>query len=118
MDDATTTMIEMGSVVNFASRHLFLISFKLQSQWASRCSIWWCCRQTNLVSCWIDCQKFEKGACLGSAMVLLDAVRHDYSKTGLGSVVCPLDAEFWATAWFSQGLVLLGSNDDCSSLGF
>jgi hypothetical protein len=30
-------------------------------------------------------------------MVLLDSARHDYSKTGLGLVVGPLDAELWAT---------------------
>ena len=39
------------------------------------------------------------------AMVLLDSARHDYSKTGLGLVVGPLDAELWATTWSSQGFV-------------
>jgi len=46
------------------------------------------------VSCRIDCQIFEKGACLEPSMAPLDDAPRAVSKTGLGSVVSPLDAEF------------------------
>jgi len=53
--------------------------------------------QTSHLSCWIDCQKIEKGACFELWMPPLNAAPRAVSKTGLGSVIAALDAEFWAT---------------------
>ena len=75
---------------------MLLSSLRRAFQWASRGSIrtlW----QTGHLSCWIDCQKIEKGACLELWMPPLNAAPRAVSETGLGSVIAALDAEFWAT---------------------
>jgi len=82
-------------------------SFQICSQWASRRSIWLCLGQTNPVSCQIVCQKNGKSACLEPWVVPMDASPRAIFKTGLGSVVAALDAEFRANMWFGQALVLL-----------
>ena len=93
MDNTTTTMIGMSRVFNFTSHHHILIHVRLLSQWASQGPNWQRYWQNNPVSCLSDCQKFGSSACLGLVMVGLDAVCHGDSKTGLGSIIVPLDAD-------------------------
>ena len=52
-----------------------------------------CLQKSNPLSSWIDCQNFDRSACLGLEVVSSDVLRCADSETGLRSIMVAFDAE-------------------------